>query len=124
MIRFVVLFHDFPEGANGGAHWDWMFEVGSVLKTWRSEIGVVDWRAIRPIVFPVSQIADHRLAYLDFEGPISGQRGEVVRVQYGELSLAEFNESTELWSFKCRVNDRCFKIEASQTKFQIELPIR
>ena len=64
MPRFVILRHDRPEGE----HFDFMLEAGDVLKTWAlprpPAVGVeMDCEAL----------ADHRLAYLDYEGPISGR---------------------------------------------------
>lgn len=35
------------------------------------------------------KIHDHRLAYLDYEGPISEGRGEVTRVDRGEYRIVE-----------------------------------
>lgn len=34
-------------------------------------------------------LADHRAAYLSYEGPVSGDRGEVVRVAAGFLDIME-----------------------------------
>jgi DNA polymerase Ligase (LigD) len=69
MPRFVILEHDWPQ-----RHWDLMLEAGPVLRTWRlaapPEAGVDV--AAQPI-------GDHRLHYLDYEGPVSGNRGFVVR---------------------------------------------
>ena len=78
MPRFVILRHDSPRGE----HFDFMLEAGDVLKTWAlprpPEIGVeMDCEAL----------ADHRLAYLDYEGPISGQRGSVTRWDCGTYTL-------------------------------------
>jgi len=74
-LRFVVLRHD---GVND-PHFDLMFETapGRSLETWRSP----SW----PIEHPtrVVKLADHRRAYLDFEGPVAGNRGTVARVASG-----------------------------------------
>lgn len=74
MPRFVILEHDYPE-----RHWDFMVESGEVLWTWRlpepPAVGREPMAAVR--------IADHRLAYLEYEGPISGGRGSVHRWDEG-----------------------------------------
>jgi hypothetical protein len=79
MPRFVVLTHDHPT-----LHWDFMIERGTSLGTWRlahsPDIGV-------PI--GAEPLADHRLAYLDYEGPVSGGRGEVRRWDRGEYESIE-----------------------------------
>lgn len=71
--RFVLLYHTWPH-----PHYDLMLEWQGVLKTWRLpsipqlNLGLV-----------IEAIGDHRLAYLDYEGPVSGNRGEVRRVDSG-----------------------------------------
>jgi hypothetical protein len=73
MPRFVVLDHDHPL-----PHFDLMLEVGPVLWTWRLE---------RPPEAGPEQsaerIPDHRPHYLDYEGPVSGNRGRVLRRDEG-----------------------------------------
>jgi hypothetical protein len=85
MPRFVILRHD----DSRGEHFDFMLETaGDVLKTWalpRSpEIGVqMDCEAL----------ADHRIEYLDYEGPISGGRGVVGRWDRGAYTLERHDET-------------------------------
>jgi DNA polymerase Ligase (LigD) len=71
--RFVVLEHDWP-----AVHWDLLLECGPVLKAWRllSEPG--PGRAV-----PAEPNYDHRLLYLDYEGPLTGDRGRVRRWDAG-----------------------------------------
>jgi hypothetical protein len=78
MPRFVILRHDSPRGA----HFDFMLEADDALKTWAlprpPEVGMeIDCEAL----------ADHRLAYLDYEGPISAGRGSVARWDEGDYTL-------------------------------------
>jgi hypothetical protein len=79
VLRYVILRHDgIPE-----PHFDLMFEQEErpELTTFRSPA----W----PIVGPthVVKLADHRPAYLDYEGPISGERGHVKRVAAGTCQV-------------------------------------
>jgi hypothetical protein len=65
--------HDYPE-----LHWDLMLEADQVLRTWRL--------AALPQPAQIVKAAasfDHRLLYLDYEGPISGGRGSVRRWDSG-----------------------------------------
>ena len=59
-----------------------MLEAGDVLKTWALP---------RPpgagVEMDCEALADHRLAYLDYEGPISGERGAVTRWDRGTYTL-------------------------------------
>ena len=91
MPTFVVLEHDHPE-----LHWDFMLEHGGVLKTWRLP---ASWPAAGQKL-PAVALADHRLQYLDYEGPVSGDRGRVVRRDRGSYELlnrrAEPRERSEL----------------------------
>ena len=83
MPRFVVLTHDYPL-----LHWDLMLEKEASLRTWRllREPGCTG-----PI--DAEGLCDHRLAYLDYEGPLSGNRGTVRRFDRGEYSIAEESEA-------------------------------
>src|SRR4051794_18608346 len=76
MPRFVILAHDYPV-----LHWDLFLEVGPVLRSWRLAQPLANH--VRVSVEPVP---DHRLDYLDYEGPVSGGRGSVSRVESGEFT--------------------------------------
>jgi hypothetical protein len=73
MPRYVVLEHRWD-----GVHWDFMLEDGDRLRT---------WAIVAPITasgdLPARALPDHRLIYLDYEGPVSGNRGIVRRWDRG-----------------------------------------
>jgi hypothetical protein len=73
MPRFVLLEHDHPH-----LHLDLMFEVGEVLWTWQLPSLPADGAPVEG-----RRIFDHRLLYLDYEGPVSGNRGRVRRLDRG-----------------------------------------
>lgn len=79
MLRYVVLHHT----GYGDAHFDLMFETadGSPLATWRSST----W----PAISNLTSLADHRRMYLDYEGPVSDNRGHVKRVAAGTHVILE-----------------------------------
>ena len=78
--RFVVLEH-----AWNGVHWDLMLEAGGRLQTW-----AVD-SPIKPgVELEARALADHRLEYLAYEGPISGDRGSVRRVDEGRFETIDW----------------------------------
>jgi hypothetical protein len=56
-----------------------MLETGGVLRTWALAAEPCMGREIGAEALP-----DHRLAYLDYEGEVSGGRGRVFRVDQGE----------------------------------------
>jgi len=78
--RFVILHHT----GYGREHWDLMLEHEGVLWTW--QLLADPTAAARPDAsIEAVRIADHRLHYLDYEGPISRGRGEVRRMDGGEI---------------------------------------
>ena len=79
MSRFVILEHDHPF-----LHWDLMLECGDVLRTWRLLAEPVMGAEIA-----AEPLADHRAAYLDYEGPVTGNRGTVQRWDSGEYELTQ-----------------------------------
>lgn len=79
MPRFVILEHDHPF-----PHWDFMLEAGGVLRTWRLHAPPAPGVAVR-----AEALGDHRLHYLDYEGPVSGNRGSVQRWDVGTFAWGE-----------------------------------
>ncbi|MEN6407519.1 MAG: DNA polymerase ligase N-terminal domain-containing protein [Thermoguttaceae bacterium] len=79
-LRFVVLRHDHPRGV----HFDWMFETGETLKTWSLPRPPLDGDEM-----DCQRLADHRRAYLDYEGPVSGGRGDVTRWDSGTYAILQ-----------------------------------
>lgn len=73
MPRYVILEHDHPK-----LHWDFMLEAGEVLRTWRLSARPEAGREVA-----AEPVADHRPFYLDYEGPVSGDRGMVKRWDWG-----------------------------------------
>ncbi len=69
MPRFAVLQHDHPT-----LHWDFLLEHQGALLTWRLSAPPEDGAIV-----DAEQSFDHRLFYLDHEGPVSGGRGSVTR---------------------------------------------
>ena len=84
--RLVILHHVLPDGE----HWDLMMECGDVLMTWqllREPAGPAS------LPLPARRIGDHRKAYLTYEGPISGNRGFVRRIDGGTFEFVERSDT-------------------------------
>lgn len=114
MPRYVILEHDHPV-----LHWDFMLEAGGVLRTWRLESAPKGGDEITAEPLP-----DHRLHYLDYEGPVSGDRGTVKRWDRGTYEPAAASERVEVTlageqlqgiaQIDCVAENRClFRFEAS-----------
>jgi len=104
MPRFVLLYHECPPDYQRPSHWDFMLEDGDVLRTWALAQLPRDWQ---PLVeqsvsradshefvaatntVPAEQLPDHRPMYLDYEGPVSGERGNVTRVESGTYNTGK-----------------------------------
>lgn len=73
--RFVVLRHEKQDDV----HWDLMLETDDILATWAisppPRLDAFRCAAVR--------LPDHRRHYLDYEGPISDDRGSVRRIDAG-----------------------------------------
>lgn len=83
MGRTVLLLHQLPDGSS---HFDWLTETDpdGPLLSFRLQD-----RPDRPTrSFRAQRLPDHRPAYLDYEGPVSGNRGEVRRIASGRADLA------------------------------------
>lgn len=88
MPRFVLLHHDFPPRLGKPSHWDLMLEDDGVLITWAlAEQPAAGGAGGSTIA--ATRLADHRLDYLDYEGPVSGDRGSVRRLDAGSFSWLE-----------------------------------
>src|SRR5438552_222517 len=87
MPRFVVLEHDHPV-----LHWDLMLEAGGVLQTWRLAQPPLPSSA----AIEATRLPDHRLMYLDYEGPISGNRGAVTRWDAGTFEEKMDSTTTKI----------------------------
>jgi hypothetical protein len=91
MPRFVLLRHECPPALGVQNHWDLMLQRGSTLATWR----LLELPTPAAPLVSALRLADHRTAYLEYEGPVSGDRGDVRRVDAG--SYAAIEESAQRW---------------------------
>ncbi len=78
-MRFAILYHDEVPAP----HFDLLIETSADAPLATFRLG--EWPIARPV--EVIRQPDHRRIYLDYEGPISGNRGRVRRVAQGECEL-------------------------------------
>jgi hypothetical protein len=80
-LRYVILHHT----GFGEPHFDLMFETspGSDLLTWRSDAWPIDPQS------KLTPIAIHRGTYLDYQGEVSGGRGNVRRIHASTFNLQQ-----------------------------------
>lgn len=91
MQQYVILRHDHPE-----LHWDLMLEQEGVLKTWRLPVAPeIDPATDDTTIDLIAEaLPDHRIAYLEYEGPVSENRGEVKRWDRGSMTILEYADDT------------------------------
>jgi hypothetical protein len=104
IYRFVILHHTGTPLGGRGDHWDWMFDwpserfLGGIARPERARAEAIADGSGRLVTFSSTQsptdwdsgsefevLPLHRRRYLDYEGPISGNRGHVQRVASGRL---------------------------------------
>ncbi len=103
MPQFVILTHDWPD-----LHWDFMLESNGVLKTWRLQSQPTAECELEAI-----PIADHRLHYLTYEGPVSMNRGTVHQFEHGEFSYIHHRDETEpQWPGGLQLDGKTFQWNA------------
>ncbi len=78
MPRFVILFHQTGTNLGRPSHWDFLLEDGPTLMAWALSAEPTACRSIEALALPA-----HRRHYLDYEGPLSADRGTVRRWDLG-----------------------------------------
>jgi hypothetical protein len=98
LLRYVVLRHD----AVSSPHYDLLFETapGSPL----ASVRCLAWPPAPDA--PLERIADHRRIYLDYEGPVSGDRGHVTRVASGSCAVTPTEDGSLAVTFDTGLNLR------------------
>ena len=93
MPRFVLLRHKCHPTDFKPSHWDLMLERQGILLTWELRELPTAWTEPSQLASSDSvaarQLADHRLAYLDYEGPVSEKRGSVFCHDRGTYELLQ-----------------------------------
>lgn len=86
-LQFAILHHQQMHYT----HWDLLLELPQreLLATWRVECPPETWGEAG--ILPVQALPDHRRLYLDYQGPISGQRGTVSRFDRGLLHIVQLS---------------------------------
>ncbi len=84
-----------------GSHYDWL--IGSpgyvcdpASGLWTARVGLPSrsWR--RAEKFDLMELPAHRRVYLSYQGPISGNRGSVIRVDQGSVVIRLWRDSLML----------------------------
>ena len=107
--RFVILEHDFPF-----LHWDLLLEEPDACRTWRLRN-----QPAPGLVVKAEPLASHRKHYLDYEGPVSGNRGNVSRWDAGTFEWVRDQEGlTEITLNGARVDGTCLLTRAAEGQWE------
>jgi len=90
--EFVILLHE----GHGPRHYDFMLRRGEALACWQcpaNPAGLATGDSL-----DCWKIQDHRLAYLDYEGPVRGSRGEVRQIDRGTYEPVAIEK--DRWEFQ------------------------
>ena len=123
---FVILLHS----GNGPAHCDFLLEGPAAAETWQflddpatlmpspaSEAGEKRARPQAPekiLEIPAKKIQDHRLMYLDYEGPLSGGRGSVRQLDKGTYEMIARSANSLEFRLAGRVMKGTFLLQHAQ----------
>lgn len=85
-MRFAILTHDWPS-----LHWDFLLEQPTPTGKPNESLPLWTWRLLQEpdsaTEITCERLPDHRRRYLDYEGPVSGDRGTVTRWDSGNYKV-------------------------------------
>jgi hypothetical protein len=113
-LRFVVLRHDGIDDP----HFDVMIEAapGSSLTTWRS----TSWPP--KVNERAKKIGEHRKEYLEYQGAVSGRRGNVKRVESGTFTKSAAKFGIEVYQLNGASIDRVMMRQVSADEWVMWVP--
>ena len=102
---WVLLYHqvnDLPAsgGVGRGDHYDLMLSPSGVGRLWTWAIPVDPMHQELPFECDAERLSDHRRVYLDYQGPVSGDRGQVQQSAKGTFEIVVWSEQqveVRLW---------------------------
>src|SRR5260370_21717475 len=112
MPRYVIVEHDWLT-----RHWDFMLEVGDALEAWK-----LPTPPAANVEISAEKTFDHRLMYLDYEGPISGDRGSVQRWDAGSYELIV--EKSRARSKRDPIDRRVIQLAGKRLEGMLEMTCR
>lgn len=113
----VLLRHDLPDGSH---HFDWLLDLAgddsSPLTTFRLPEPLHELAPGAEL--SAVRIADHRRAYLDFEGPVSGDRGRVRQAARGVIR--SMNRRPQRWDLAIEWAGVVAPVQSVRIEFDVD----
>lgn len=131
MPRTVLLRHDLPhdhphDHPAGSHHFDWLFEPADTPITPATPTSadpnarvLITFRLATPphkalgATLAATRLPPHRRLYLDYEGPISGNRGRVQRVASGHADILA--DTPDRFAARVTLDTHSFFVEGTPT---------
>ncbi|TWU25841.1 DNA polymerase ligase N-terminal domain-containing protein [Bythopirellula polymerisocia] len=127
MPRFVLLRHECPSEYKP-SHWDLMLELDGMLATWELLELPAAWAEALNLVhretgsqITATRLPEHRLAYLTYEGPLSGGRGTVACCDRGKLDIRELRSERILVELEGKFLRCSVELDSSDTAGQWQM---
>jgi len=103
-LQTALLLHETPDG---GSHHDWLLVDPNAsdherAPLWTARVAPASDRWAEIGRFELQRIAHHRLAYVTYEGPVSGGRGTVRRIDEGGFTAIEWTEDRIVLDLKMK----------------------
>ncbi len=101
-VPTALLLHQAPTGR----HYDWLvgtpeYHRDPLAGLWTARVTQPSrcWRGLGG--FDLTLLPPHRRRYLDYQGPVSGGRGGVLRVDRGTVVIHLWRENRVVWEVRC-----------------------
>lgn len=108
----VILHHVTPQGS----HYDWLMAYPFDFATpaaglWTARVDQPPelWQVGRRL--PLVLLPDHRLRYLHYQGPISGNRGQVRRIAQGQYTPCLWTPRRRILDIQWQSPHVCMRVE-------------
>lgn len=107
-LACVILLHTPPKGGVDDAHYDLLVEPPAPFlppdadRLWAARLPVPPCGWADAGIFPLLRIPPHRREYLTYEGPVSGGRGDVKRVDGGSARTLVWTADAIVWEMNLR----------------------
>lgn len=115
--RFVLLRHELPRNDPPGSHWDLILEFDS--NNFTLQLLALPPNCPPSLRLRAKRLADHRSLYFTYEGPISGDRGQVERIAWGYWQTAIHPCAETMVSLG---QSNCIKLVGSRLTATIQFP--
>lgn len=111
-LRFSIRSHIVPVDSDRQDHWDFFLESDQRLLSWE----IQPFENNLPAQIQATRRKDHRIKYLDYQGPISKDRGILYAIDLGALHWETLSEDLVSGTISGKIFNGSFQIERKLNK--------